>query len=431
MSLINKKFLSDIRLNYLVQALNVCFGFFTITIVIKHSDINVYGMLTIIMAVGATLTNFIGFRTNEAVVRYFKRGILKNNRELQFFSLVAGSIIDVTIGVLTLIIMHFFAGVIAFYLLKDSVQIEAVELYSILVAQMFLRSTGYGILTAKERFKQISIISALEQMIKMIIFGCGALVLYEFQLDDIMILMLIAALPFTVFFLYVLSEELSRPPIRRWLRARWFNHYLRFSLSTFSSSILKSGHKNLDELVLGYYSNSATVGIYNLFKKFIAPLSMLATPYASQIYPKFVEAFSNQSIEAVQSTIQKGSRTLTIHGCLIMLPILPVAYMYFSWNKIDVSKTEYIAFFILLFSSFILQRLWWARSFSLATKPQLSIAANAIALVATCVVLPILISLFSGILGVVISIFIINIYLHLFWIRQLHKYESNLLQTSH
>lgn len=428
--LLDKKFISDARLNYLAQILNIFLGFIFVTQVVKFAGLEVYGMLAVLLALGATVTNLISFRTNEALVKFYRRAIARKNDELKYFAILAGLVVDAITGLALLVIIQFFAETIEVKLLKTHEAQHAVVLFSYISAIQFLRGTGYGLLTAQERFKVINLLSVVEQATKVVCLVLAVWVSHQLILKTILLTTLVSSIPFTLFYLFIALRLLFNRPLRRWMRAKWIRLYWNFSASTFVSSTLKSGHKNLDAVILGYFSSPATVGVYNLFKQFISPVEMLASPYANQIYPKFVDALIRKSIEPVKLAIQQGSRTLLLQGCTIMLGVLPIAYVYFEWNNIKIAASDYLAFFVLIVASLMVQRLWWTRALSLATNPRLSITANSIALVITILVMPVLVSHLGGVLGAASSILVINAFLYYFWGKELVKVDKNVYKIT-
>lgn len=378
------------------------------------------------VAFGSTVTNFLSFRTNEALVRFYTRGKVKNNQELQYFSIVAGLILDVVTGVIMLITIQFSAEAIATHLLKSKEDIDAVYMFSYIASAYFLRGTGSGLLTAKEYFVAANVLSVLEQALKvsLVLWGVGRA--EDLNLQMLMVLIFASSIPITLLYLIIAYKHLFQIPPGRWVHTKWIRFYWYFSVSTFVSSTLKSGHKNIDSVILGYFSSPSIVGIYNLFKQFISPIEMLAAPYALQIYPKFVHALSAKKIDPIAESIRQGSNSLLRNGCLVMLVTIPSAYIYFSWVDIRLIGKDYVSFFILLAASFIIQRLWWSRAFSLASKPGLSITANITALVITLFTMPILITLLGGLLGAAVTILLNSTILFFYWTKAFKVAYDNL-----
>ena len=303
MTLIDKKFISNARVNYVAQLLGMGLGFISVTLLVKFGGLELYGMMAVMLALGATVTNLISFRTNEALVRFYKRGASKSNHELQYFSVSAGLCLDIVTGLALLTIIQIFAEAIGLYLLKSTTQQDAISLFSLMASANFLRGTGYGLLTAQEQFNAISVLGVLEQGIKVVCIGLGIWSLEDLQLHNIMLLIFISSIPFTFYYIFIAVKQLFTRPLRRWTRKKWVRLYWSFSLNTFISSTLKSGYKNMDAVILGYFSSPAMVGLYNLFKQFISPLNMLSAPYSSQIYPKFVDALSKKSLNLDRKSV--------------------------------------------------------------------------------------------------------------------------------
>jgi hypothetical protein len=418
--IIDDKFRSDARLNYLTQVVNVSAGFMFVTLAIRCSGIDTYGMFVTLLSAGGSFSNLISFKTNESVVRFYRRGIIKENPEIQYFSIVAGLVLDLVAALLLAGIVLLSAKLVAYNLLKLPSAISDIHLYALAVGSLFLRGTGFGLLTAQEKFVAVSILGALEQVVKVLLVGAFLGWKRTLDLSLLVLVWSIASVPFTLYYIAVSVRSLSHTTGRRWFRPKWVRIYFKFAASTFFSSAIKSGHKNLDTLLLGYFSNPASVGLYTLFRQFSSPIEMLSAPYAAQIFPKFVDAASRRLAEPISIAISEGSKTLLKHGCLAMISLLPCILLYLKWHDLKVGLRECIALALTVLSSFLLQGLWWSRALSLATQPSLSVQANAIAAVCVLVFLPASIFVFGGLVGAALATFVGAVAQFFFWNRSLH-----------
>ncbi len=334
-------------------------------------------------ALAGVLTNLITFRTNEAVINFYKRGQVENDPGLCRLSLMVGLMLDLLMGGILFLVVQIMAPTIAQVLLKEINSQAGVAIFSGIMLATFLRGTALGLLVAEERFRFINSLNVAEQMLKVVLLALAVYLGVELSFENIVWVMLIPSIFVTVvvygFPLHKLFSNLRAVRIPR----QHLGNYARFSLSTFLSSSLKAGNQHIDTVILGYLTNPTNVGIYNLFKQFLSPMSMLAGPYAAQIYPRFVQAMIENKAETIRDTVAHANNSLMKGFALLLFFIAPFLSLYSEWNNLNLTGEQYLAFGVMVIASFMAQQLWWGRPFSLATDPAITLYANVISIALT------------------------------------------------
>ena len=398
-SLIDGRFKGNILFNYTTQLIGVAAGFVTVTLITRHAGIHTYGMVAMMAALAGVLTNLMTFRTNEAVVSFYKRGQLEDDFGSCRMALVVGMLLDLVMGSAAFLLMRFTAPLIAGYVLKNPEMTHGVTLFSVIVLANFLRGAPLGLLVAQEQFRLANSLTLVEQLLKMILLGAMLLMGVRLTFESIICAYLYPAVGVSVvvylFPLYRLFAELRTARIPRGR----ISDYARFSLSTFLSSTLKAGNQNVDTVILGYLTNPANVGIYSLFRQFLGPIAMISAPFASQIYPRFTGAVARRRYEEIRSTMTHANRLLLRGYLLLSAVIVPALVVYGYWNRLGFTTVQYFTFGLMLINALILQQLWWCRPFSLAVDPNLSLRANLIYSISLLFSLCLAISL-AGFIGV-------------------------------
>ncbi|MBW7928593.1 MAG: oligosaccharide flippase family protein, partial [Fimbriimonadaceae bacterium] len=357
-NLIDKAFTRNVFFSYGAQALKIGLGFAWMTVLTKSAGIGLYGMVALLTSLSGLLTNFLSFRTNEAVVKFYKRGEHEHAPGLCRLALVAGLSLDLAVALLIFGLVRLLADPVADALLKDPRAAAAVGAYAWVVSITFIRGTGVGLLTAQEKFKVVNVLSVVEQAIKL------ALLIVVIQLGIPLSLE-------TVIWIIVASAAVvtaliaARPFVELLGRLRHvsvpggeFPQYARFSLSTFVSSTLKVGNQNVDTMILGFLTDPTKVGIYSLFRQFLNPLTIAVGPFYEQIYPRFVKAVASDETAAVRHTIHQTNKLLSKWSALLLAGIVPITIAYAWYIHLRPSANYVAAFLFMAGSAWLVQRLW-------------------------------------------------------------------------
>ncbi len=417
------KFKSDSIVSYVGQIGTAGFAFLYTIIVTRYFGVSIFGALTILTALTRILSNLITIRTNEAVVNFYARGEADGNLSFSKFALFAGTCVDICFGLGLFLLVFFNSELVATRLLKDFSSTSQVRLYAVVFVMMFIRGTPYGYLQAKERIKSISLLNFFEGLIKVgvtvyFVFFKKRLDLHHAVLTVVIPVSLISLL-FCVILLKDYIVSLWKVPIQ--MDGQTIRQFFVFSLKTFLSTTLKAGNQNIDTLVLGYISQPHTVGIYGLFKQFLAPLPFMSAPLTTIIYPKFVKSIHLKQTEQVRQAIVVVNRKLAQLYGVALAGIIPALFIYGWWIQLQWQLNNIMTFIFLVPVSFINGTLWWVRPFSNALDPVLSVKSN---LCATLIILIFIYPLtyFWGIAGTALCVLVVEIVIQRFWMRAIRHY---------
>lgn len=413
-TIVNKEFLKNILFSYGTQLAAIALGFLFVTIITRYSGLEVYGKVAILVSLGGLVSNVLTFRTNEAVVKFYKVGLVEGNNALCASALVFGFIIDLVAGTFCVSLIYVFSDLVASGLLKQPDADELVKIYAWIVFLGFLRGSSFGLLMAEERFALMNIISVVEQAIKVFLLICLLASTYELDFACIVWVMLLASLSVScamvVYFFAKLRLIFSfNMEVMAYIRS-----YVSFSGSTFLSSFLKAGNQNVDTMMFGAFAGPMSAGIYGILKQFLSPIVMIGGPFSAQVYPHFVKAVSERNINLIISTIRKVNRMLLLAACVLLLLCSLLLVGYVEWNHLEIKSQHYVAFALLALALLINQQMWWARPFSLSLMPRASVVGNFLATLLLVLTLPVLISRFD-VVGGAVSILITQLTIFFYW----------------
>lgn len=420
--MIDKKFKSNTVISYLSQAGVVACGFAFTTLVTQYAGITVFGILGILTAFSSVLSNLLTFRTNEAIVVFYKRGESAGDLGLCKFALLVGILLDVLVGSLLFALVYNSASLIAEYLIRDTAAEAAIQLFAGTLFFQFFRGAPLGYLVAKEHFKSLNLLTLSEHLIKVgitagIILGSGGINLHQI-ISAGLVAAMSASVTVYVFLLVKLVHSFIKIPVT--INRGLIVDYLSFSLSTFLSTALKAGNQNIDTLVLGLVTDARLVGIYALFRQFLAPLAFISGPFATLAYPRFVQAVVDRRQTEIRAAIRQVNVKLIMVYAGALILMIPAMIGYGWWLKLDLQSADYLTFAIMIGSAFLSGQLWWARPFSNAVNPNFSLQGN---LFATLFLLTCIYPATShfGLLGTSTVMLILGFGATIFWNSKLAK----------
>lgn len=420
--MLDKKFKIDSITSYVTQAATVISSLVFMFVVTQYSGVGTFGKVAILLAISGIVSNVMSFRTSEGVV-YFVCKDRESGYTLNYArqTIVQGILLDAIMGTIVIIVLTNFSAIISNEFLKDISDAKNVELYAWVFFGLFLRGTGFGVLQASQKFLYINLIKLVE------ISGKTILIIYfsktqELTLYQIIISILIPTIIATfIAFIYLIYFYLYEINSNNYnFKKEILKDFLNFSGKTFLSSTLKAGNKNIDVLTLGFLLDPKTVGVYSIFRQFLAPIPFLSTPLSALSYPRFIMILSGERFCELKEIIKGINKKLLYAYILITIVTSVALYIYLYTSRLEILILDYIAYLILIIGYILSSQLWWARSFSNSTDPSISIFAN---LYASVILITLIFPLVSryGLLGCALAWTSMNIFLHYYWTRMLEK----------
>lgn len=427
---LNSKFKKDLSFSYVSQAVTICFGFVQIFLINRYFGVEIYGILAIIISTAGIFSALLTARSSEAVTRFFKREELNRNYENAKFVLFIGLGIDFITAILLLILIYSSSNFIAITFLKDLRLSDEIVIYSLITFFLFLRGTLIGYLQSKEMFVKINIISIIESFFKVIGISFIVFFLGLNSLKDIIMVFLCASVISFLYTLFIFLKSYIHQykNINISYSKPLFKEYWSFNLKTFMSSSLKAGNQNIDNLIIGYFLNAEIVGIYQILKKILSPIMIIATPFSMLVYPKLISYFEKNQKNKFKHIITKVS----LYILLISIIYIFISYALLS-NIFQLMNIQfdniYSTYFLLVAVLYILiSQMWWVRAFSNTVNPNYSIYMNLFATIFQLTI-TILLSKYFGFVGMLLSIIAMNIIILSFWFRRGYNYVYTYIHT--
>lgn len=404
--LVNTKFKKDLSISYASKLIIFSFGFLQILLINRYYGVEIFGQLTIIVSSAGIFSSLVTAKSSEAVTRFFTREILNNNIENAKFILVIGIVIDIFISLLLVLLVYLCSNLISEKLLQNMNLSFEVFIYSFVGFFTFLRGTLIGYFQAKEMFFQINLISVIEAFVKISLLVIS--IFYFEQLIYIIYIFIFASFIsyFYSLILFLKHYKLSFSNIKININKDLLKEYFSFNLKTFTSSSLKIGTTNIDNLILAYYTNSEIVGIYQTLKKIFSPLLFVVSPISMLKLTQTVRLYENKEFFTLHKLIYSITAKLTIFSVFILICLFFILKYYFMYQNIQYTNEIAISFIILSFYFILPTLIWWSRNFIIMYNPTIPIYTNLI-LTFTSILFPIILfelNILSPLIAISLSI---------------------------
>jgi O-antigen/teichoic acid export membrane protein len=420
---LNTKFKKDLSFSYIAQSITITFGFIQLFLINKYFGVEVFGQLAIIISTAGIFSALLSARSSEAVTRFFKREELNKNYENAKFVLVIGFIIDFITSILLVLLIYFLSTFIATTFLKNVNLQDEIIVFSFISFITFLRGSMLGYLQSKEMFLDINMVTIVETVMKIVILLIFIFIVNDLFLINIIYSFLLAAILSFLYTTYVFFKSYKKnyDTVIFSVNKVLLKEYWSFNIKTFFSASLKAGNQNVDNLIIAYFLHAEIVGIYQIIKKMLSPIIIIATPFSMLVYPKLINYFETNNKTKFKHIIIKISFYILSIGVIYSFIFYFLLNFSFDLMYLKFDEIYYIYYLFLVGLMIINSQMWWVRAFSSTVNPNYSIYMNLFATVYQLII-TILIIKYFGFIGMLVSIIIMNILIMGFWLKKGYEY---------
>jgi len=427
---LKKRHTVDLMANYFSNSFLFGSKFILMYLIMNYgSTSDLFGQITILIAATGIIGNLVSIRTNEALVRFYIRENMKPESKGVPQVILMGFVVDVVLATAFLIINLLLAPLIAEHFVKDVSLVTEIRMFSFVAALVFLRGGLPGLLQAKEKFTKFSKLRALEPLIQILGIVYCIMSDVDMGLRELVIIYFIAAfiyvgVLFTSCYSIIKNELIDRFP-RVWDRAL-LKEYLHFAAKTFTSTLIKAGTQNVDEMIVAYFSSTSLVGGYKLLKNFQSPLRFVASPFSLICYPKLVKLFEKgENTRIVKYIFKVNAGIAACWAAYFVLFFFSIDYVisFFDNGAEAVEQFGYLVWIMLITTLIQLMSEWWCRQFANTVDPVYSIHSSLIHLVYTFTI-TIGSMYYGGVAGFMYALLFLSIVLLVFWLTKLLKLKK-------
>jgi O-antigen/teichoic acid export membrane protein len=398
--------------SYLAISCSMALGFILMYAITKYGSLEVFGQFSILKSTAGLLSGILTFRTGEAVTKYYQTYYVSGEFEKSKLSIIIGLCIDLLISALLIIIFYVISTVGYTYFNFQSEIMNVFFLFGFTSIFSILRGSSIGYFQAKNYILYINIFSILESLLIISLIGLIIIHFGTLDLRDVVLIHICVYGLITIFYYLTLLFYYKREfcNFKCVIDKSLIKEYARFSITVFTSSLLKAVNRNSDNVILGIFLSTTDVGLYNSIKKVFSSIEIIAHPWTMLTYGKLVALYTRAEITQFKLIIESKTRFILLLSLLLGLLLLLNIKEIFSYMGVTTEYNLMMLSIVMMVSFLINSMVWWSRVFSNVVDPMISVKANFCTMLYQLIWVPVIIYMFT-INGAIFSVLALNIML--------------------
>lgn len=380
---------------YFSNGIGLASAFLNMILINKHAGVSVFGELALVTATSGFMSNLLTARSNESVVKFVSREDERKKYSNVKSILALGLSMDIIVALIFFIAVLFLSNPIA-VLFKNPALSSPLILFSFVSISIFMQATPQGFLQGLAKYNLINSLKIAESFLKTSFLLISLFLLHKNTLTAIILTQVIATFGITlflyiIFFYYATRYLIIHKSLNSGFNKNILHDIFSFNIITFASTTLKAGHQNLDIILINFFSDNTTTGIYKTLKQLFSPLQFISAPLSWIYFRDFSKQKEQGKHQQVYRKIISVTSSLFVIGLLysvVLFQFIPqISYvMNITDNQVLIYSMVY---FIASISIFVLVG-WWLRIFSNVYTPKLSLYLNLFAVIYTAIFLSLL-----------------------------------------
>ena len=421
--MIDKHFKIHTLITYFSNAIVMGSGFVLMFIINRYAGVETYGELAIIVSTSGIISSLLTARSGEAVTRFFVREKISGNKANAKLVVLIGLFVDLVLGALVFLIFYLLSNSIAIYFLSNPELSYAVWSYSFITLFVFVRGSMKGYFQSHKYFKVLNSINVLESLLKILFLFISFFILNKMNINYIVYSYIMASLSVTIYITIIFTKRFIEEfrGVNILINKSLIKEYFLFNMKTFLSTTLKAGNNNIDNLILGYFTDTKTVGIYQTLKNILMPVNFIATPFSMMTVSKLTKLYEENKILEFKNLIK--IITFKIFKIAIVVSIIIYIVLPYILEILKIENSYQNIFILLIIYSLLILLLWWSRIFATIVNPMMSIYGGIYMLIHN-VTITILLTKLYGLYGLIISIVILFIIMNNYFIIKLGELNA-------
>lgn len=403
---------------YVIQFCILFFGYVNFIIINNYGNITLYGKLAILASATGLITSIIQTRINSSIVFFLSKETDKK------IIVILGLLFDLLIAITVFIIINICKRSIEIYFIKEAIDKNALFIYSIIPFFRIIRGTPNGILIFVKKFRLIGIFNFSDQLLKIILMLYFSLSRNILSLNNAIFSYLIPTIIVSILmyiFAYFSYRSLKYKKSNE--RRQIFKQMLKYNFYNFTTQTLKSITQNIDNLLVAYFLNCNSVGVYQILKKICDPVLYIISPFKTLCYPRIVELYNKKEFSTIKVYILKIAFGVTCLSLLYSLGIVLFHSYVFQILNIVSNSDIVIYLYLILIQINLIVPLWWTNSLSNSINPIFSFKDNVIRIIYLLTV-TIFVTWKFKITGMIIANIFLMAILHFYWWKKLYFVEK-------
>lgn len=357
-----KEFMKNVSWLVVAKSVPSAANIVEMIILARVLGVELFGLLTLVIAYVKIVSSLLDFRVWESVVKYVGEFLEKDESDHALSMIKFSYIVDAVTGLLAFGICLLLAGVANEIFIKSSEGFELVLVFSFSLMVATVNSTSEALFRVFDRFKTIVFVKSSKAV---------------FQLVSVLVVLYLGYGIKGVLFAYVAVSffefGLTQIVVNRILRDKglggWFSsklgllsHRMReitwFLLNTSFNATLKIGNEGrVAVLVLGYFFAAETAGLYKVARSIIKVVARITDPLYEVIFPKLVSLSTlnlhDRLVEIIRFSVKNLLKFMIPFLILVLLFTEQLIGLIFGTQYVPASNTMRVLAIAVLFTGSI------------------------------------------------------------------------------
>ncbi len=395
----------------------------TVYLITNYYSLEIYGVYILLITIASIFTDIIGVRSNELIL-YFVNKYKNDDCKNGIVFIVFGT--DLVVGTIISISIYFLSSQICFFFHNQYLTVELVNNIALYAFFIYLKGSFLGLLQVNKLYFQIAAIKILESLLKFISI---IFLIYnlqnkmDFLFHNTLLLNIISMMVIGFFIVFILFNrnifDIKKAFVFNKINFKEFYSYV---LNNFYSTILKSGNRQIDSILITKFASVYYLGMYDISKKLLSPISIITNTITITHNIKIIE-FISQKQFIIKKFINNTNNKIIF--LFIFYTILIVIFKSVINKTLNVNL-DLIFFVLVSISVMFSQLMWWTRPFSISHNIKLSIVFNFYSTFYSFTVLTFLSYLFGN-FGLVIGLIFIRVIMLFLWNSEIDKYLKHVV----
>ena len=328
-------------------------------ILARFLGLELFGLLTLVVAYVKIVSSLFDFRVWESVVKYVGEFTERNESDHALSMIKFSYLVDLATGLLAFAVCILIADVANDIFIKSPDGLELVLIFSLSLLVATVNATSEALFRVFDKFKTIVFVKLSKAVFKLssvlialylgygirgVLFAYVAVSLFEFLLTQI-----------------VVNRMLRDEGLGSWFssKIRLLSHRMReitwFLLNTsFNATLTIANEGKIAVLILGYFFTTEAAGLYKVARAVIKVIARITDPLYEAIFPKLVSLSTLNLYERLVEIVKFSVKSLLKFIAPVLMIILLFTEQFigliFGYQYVPASNTMRILAIGVLFT---------------------------------------------------------------------------------
>ena len=324
-----KEFMKNVSWLIVAKSVPSAANIVEMIILARVLGLELFGLLTLVIAYVKIVSSLVDFRVWESVVKYVGEFLEKNESDHALSMIKFSYIVDAATGLLAFGVCVLLAGVANEIFIKSPNGFDLVLIFSLTLIVASVNTTSEALFRVFDKFKTIVFVQSAKSVFKLgsvlaalylgygirgVLFAYVAVSFFEFILTQV-----------------VVNRILVEKGLHSWLSSKvgLLSHRMKeitwFLLNTsFNATLTIANEGKVAVLILGYFFGSGAAGLYKIARAVIKVVNRITDPLHEAIFPKLVSLSTSNLYDRFAEILKFSVRSLL----KLIIPVLIIVLLF-------------------------------------------------------------------------------------------------------